>query len=658
MIELCDWIADGGLVEAHNVWFEYSIWNNICLSVHGFPLVNLGQWRCSAAKASSHALPRALEDLAHVLNVSVRKDMDGSRMMKKMMKPRKSVKKERERWAADGVAEPSLLYHEQLEQMQILWDYCRQDVLAEEAVSEALPDLDDYESAIFTLDLCINARGFQLDQTAVESALTLLKREFTTLNAELSKLTGGKVKKATERAKMIRWFADEGLNLPDTKGATIDDLLKSVAEGHRRDISLKAKRGLEILRALGRSSTAKYQAMANWASADWRVRGGLRYHGASTGRWAGAGVQPHNFPRGTVKDIELLWEVIKSLDAALIKAFQPDPKKKPGKTIGGVMEALSQGLRGAIVSSKGKKLYVADFSSIEARVLLWLAEDEDGLDIFRSGRDIYCEMASSPSLFNRPVSKDDSGRQLGKAAILGCGYQMGPAKFVSAAAIYGVTLIEDRECSRTDARGHVCGVMERFHKRENHAFKSDTPADTMTAARTVAAYRSKFWKVVQEWYEQEEAAISAVVDGGVVDAGYVCWFVEGDFLYCQLPSGRRLAYPFPRVEMKRTSWGQEKATLTYMGVDQFTRQWTRQSTYGGKNVENIVQAIARDLMVVGMVAAEEDGYETILTVHDEMIAEKADGDVEEFCRLMATVPDWAPGCPVAAEGWSGTRYRK
>jgi DNA polymerase len=504
---------------------------------------------------------------------------------------------------------------------------------------------------VFTLDLLINTRGFQLDAAAVKAALVLLAREQAKMNAELTKLTGGTVTKATQRARLNQWFYDEGLSLPDTKGPTVDGILDSIKQGRRRDVSAKAQRGLEILRSLGRSSTAKYQAMENWAAADWRVRGGLRYHGANTGRWAGAGVQPHNFPRGGIKDPEALWAVIKRLEEDAIAAFEPDPKK-PGKKIGSVMKALSEGLRGTIIAISGKQLFVADFSSIEARVLLWLAEDEDGLDIFRSGRDIYCEMASSPSLFNRPIKKsDEAERQLGKATILGCGYQMGPAKFVTAAATYGVQLLEDLTC-------RTCGQGSRFH-RENHPFRSTEDPNTMTAVRTVNAYREKFWRVVEEWAEQEHAAKEAMLTSGEgIEAGCVTWFTEGRFLYCQLPSGRRLAYPDPKIEVRFTSWGQPKETLTYMGVNPITRQWERQATYGGKLVENIVQAIARDLMVVGMLAAEAAGYEIILTVHDEMIAEKATGSIEEFCRLMTTIPDWAPGCPVAAEGWSGTRYKK
>ena len=635
LIELVYWIQDGGLIEAHNVFFEYSIWSNVCLPIHGFPTVQHEQWRCSAAKASAHALPRALEDAASALRLEVRKDMDGSKVMKKVTKPRKARKKELQTWEEQGVAPPARLYHEELEQLETLWAYCRQDVLAEEALSDALPDLSEDETALFLMDLAINAAGFQLDMDGVAAALILIEQQATILNAELAVLTEGTVKKATERAKMIAWFDSQGLWLDNTQGDTLDDLLHSVREGRRRDVSPKARRALEIVRALGRSSTAKYTAMRNWAASDGRVRGGLRYHGASTGRWAGAGVQPHNFVRGDMKEpgvgsdhMEALWATIKSLDAAALAAFVPN--LKAGTPFGDVMTALSQACRGAIIPTPGKTLYIADFASIEARVLMWLAEDEDALAMFRSGADIYSELAIV--IYKRPINKHDhpKERQLGKAGILGCGYQMGAAKFVDTARdMFQITIT--------------------FEESQN----------------VVDAYRKKFWRVKDEWGEQEYAAIEAMLTGEAIEAGCVVWEKETlptgyVVLYCTLPSGRRLAYPDAKVQMRETSWGAMKQTLTYMGINMYNSQWERQLTYGGKLVENIVQAISRDLMVAGMIAASAAGYEMILTVHDEMISERIDGQgsLAEFETLMATTPPWAEGCPVSAEGYCGKRYRK
>jgi DNA polymerase len=290
------------------------------------------------------------------------------------------------------------------------------------------------------------------------------------------------------------------------------------------------------------------------------------------------------------------------------------------------LQLLSQALRGAIIAPPGKLLFVADYASIEARVLLWCAQDEEGLEKFRKGVDLYCDMAGA--IYNRPITKENATeRQLGKIAILGLGYQMGAPKFHATCGQQGIDIEED------------------------------------LAQRTVDAYRQKYWRVKQLWYDQETAAGEAAMskDGEVWECFPVKWWKDGRFLYCQLPSGRKLAYPDAKVKVKMMSWGSKKNTLTYKGVNAMTRQWHEQSVYGGLLVENIVQAISRDVMAEAMLRLEETRiYQPILTVHDEVIAEahKDHGDIHEFVKLVGQCPDWCKGCPIAAEGWAGPRYRK
>lgn len=693
LVELFDWVESGGLVESHNSWFEAGIWANICVPRYGWPVLPTRQRRCSAAKAAAHSLPRGLSDAADALNLALRKDDEGAAIMKKMVKPRKanksdwqvhgrlyapcvwcegtgrvaSLKKDGtptkkgakcDRCLGSGV-EPGaalppmpILYHESRELFERLWAYCRVDVLAEEALSEALPDLSPDEQEMYLLDQAINERGFRLDEDAIAAALDLVDDEFADLNAELAVLTGGEVEKATQRAKMTVWLAKQGLELDDTTADTLDEALE------RTDLTEPARRGVEIMRTLGKSSTAKFEAMRNWLCPDKRVHGGLLYHGANTGRWTGAGVQPHNFPRGDVKDPvtheapdpELLWAFLSTRDRELITS-----------EFGSVMGALSAGLRGVITASPDKQLYVADFNAIECRVLFWHADDEVGLDIFRAGKDPYNEMATT--IFGYPVNRKLSEHKeqgaLGKVAILGLGYQMGAAKFADTAeTMGGIKIPVDILCTK-------CGENERAHLRYNaecDEWTPDLPEDTMTSFKVVDAYRTKFERVKWLWQNQNDAAIRAVKFGRRVECGKVAWYLaeDIDFLYCELPSGRRLAYPNPKVRRVLTSWGKEVDELTYAGVNPFNRQWSRQKAYGGLLVENIVQATARDLMADAMVRAEAAGYETVLTVHDELVAEVplGFGDVHEFEQLMAELPPWAEGCPVAAEGWRGTRYRK
>jgi DNA polymerase len=292
------------------------------------------------------------------------------------------------------------------------------------------------------------------------------------------------------------------------------------------------------------------------------------------------------------------------------------------------MEALSEGLRGCITAAPGRQLYVADYASIEARVLLWLADDTAALDIFRKGEDIYCEMASE--IYGRPITKADKHeRQLGKTAILGLGYQMGASKFVDTAMdMAGISIDEDM------------------------------------AKRVVDAYRSKFWRVKVMWDEQNATAIEAVYSPQeTLTTSHVSWLYDDDegFLFCILPSGRRLAYAEPEVRPKMTPWGEARDTLTFMAVNPIYKTWQRQHTYGGAVVENETQAVARDFMSAAMVRCEQSGiYEPVLTVHDEIVAE-ADlgaGSVRAFEELLTELPPWAKGCPIAAEGWQGLRYHK
>jgi len=650
VVELWRWIEAGQLVEAHNAWFERGIWANILVPRYGWPDIAHHQWRCSAAKAAAHALPRGLDGAGEALRLSVKKDDEGHALMLKVSKPRKALKAEITAWenrhnagvcqqckgkgtykrkpceacGGAGVFPTPLsdvppmptLWHESIDLFERLWMYCRQDILAEEAVSTALPDLSDAETELYLLDQQINQRGFQLDEEAVGAALQLIEMETTRLNGQLAKLTKGAVTRGSQRARLQAWLQRFGLNLPDTQSATITEELA------RPDLHPFARRALEIMQDLGRSSTAKYERMRTWKCQDGRVRGGLLYHGAATGRWSGSGVQPHNFVRGTLKiSQDALWEWLKTGDPQMIRSARDDK----GNAIGSVMLALANALRGAIRASDGCQLYVADYAAIEARVLLWLANDPH-IELFRRGEDIYCSMASD--IYARPVTKADAKeRQLGKATILGCGYGMGFSKFVDTAGVYGVVITE--EFSR----------------------------------QVVQTYRSKFYRVVDLWRDQEMAAIDATVSGRPVACGRVRWLLDSRaarFLYAELPSGRRLAYPYPKVlqEKRFGRWAQQ---LTFEGVNSYNHQWQRQRTYGGMIVENLVQAIARDIMADALLRCEQSAlYRPVLSVHDELIAEAdtGTGSVHEFESILSQPPSWGRDCPIAAEGWTGTRYRK
>jgi DNA polymerase len=288
-----------------------------------------------------------------------------------------------------------------------------------------------------------------------------------------------------------------------------------------------------------------------------------------------------------------------------------------------VMGFMSSAIRGMVCAPQGKKLLVADFAAIEARVLGWLAGSEKMLNQFRNGEDLYKDMASN---IYRVDVKDvtPEQRQLGKAAILGAGYGMGAPKFYETCLSWGIKVHEG------------------------------------LAKTAINTYRQTYHHVRQLWYDQEKAAHTAVRTGNRVECGKTIWFMQDDFLKCQLPSGRCLHYYKPELKMKQNDWG-ESIELSYL-AEKMGKAF-RNGTYGGKLVENITQAVARDLMADAMLRIEDEGFNIVLSVHDELVAEvpqqtALQNPLERFCNLMAATPNWAKDCPVAAEGWEGINYKK
>lgn len=316
-------------------------------------------------------------------------------------------------------------------------------------------------------------------------------------------------------------------------------------------------------------------------------------------------------------------------------------------------------LRGMICAPKGRQLYVADFAAIEGRGIAWLAGEQAKLDLYARGADVYKYQAAQ-MFGTSPDAVDKDGRQIGKVGELALGYQGGVGAFLAMAKTYGLKIggyydriwpamqVEYREAALKawDERGKRSGIAER----------------TWKAAEVVkVAWRAANPRIVALWRDLEDAAIAAVQQPGTTHAaGYIRFKKAGSFLWCQLPSGRVLCYPYPSLREVTTPWGAKRTQLVYRYTDQFTKQWTEGPTYGGSLAENVTQAVARDIMAEAMQRVDTAGYEVILTVHDEVVSETAAdfGSVDEFRKLMEVVPTWATGFPIAAEAWSGVRYRK
>lgn len=591
--KLLDAIEDGALVHAWNATFEYIIWNYV---QRDWPAIRANQLRCTMALAAYHSLPLGLEKAGAAVKASVQKDKEGVRLLRKFSQPRKPSKNN-----------PStrIMPEDEPEEFAALCQYCVTDVDSEIAIMDKLPlsELPKREQEIFELDLRINERGVKIDLPTVNNIIASAEVIGKTLEDKAGKIMGGDPPiKTSQRAAVMEWASSEGLEMENYQAGYLRELIQ------RDDLPKKVHRVLEIREALAKTSITKYDKMKLCAGADGRVRGSIQYYGAQrTGRFAGRLIQVHNLPRGTVGGVEDIapYAVDLKPNDWLILFDKP-------------MEAFSSLIRSMIITEEGEVFYVADFSNIEGRGVAWLAGQTDVVAEFESGDDSYKHMAAS--IFGTTYHKvTDDQRFVGKQAVLGCGFGMGPPKFLDTCIGYGQDI----------------GIK--------------------LAKLAVAAYRKKNHKVVKFWYAAEEAAKNAIRQPGTVfkcgDKDRISYLVKDGYLWCRLPSGRCLAYHSPRLEDGR---------LTYMGVSQTTSQWSRQDTYGGKLVENIVQAVARDVMAEAMLRADRAGYKVVMTVHDEIISvsDLPDASVDEFVSILCEVPHWAKGFPVAASGWSGNRYRK
>lgn len=607
------------ILVSHNAYFEQVITKNVLakkyfkVKGHEFRLSRIPpeRWLCTASLAATLALPRNLEGAAQALKLPVQKDMDGRRLVLKWCKPKKPSAKD-----------PSTRHTNAAELLRLI-EYCKRDVDTEVALFLQVPPLTATERAVWELDQKINLRGFAVDRKLVNTTLKLIDEETRDVNRRCSELTLGVIESATRRDAVLRWLRDNGLDLPVLDKATVKDALESgLATG-------EAKTMLELRQSISKTSTAKYEALDLRSRSDGRLRDVLVYHAASTGRWAGSGVQPQNLKKSHLKnkDIEYIINLLNEEEEAC------SVKKKDMSTLewirflyGDPMAVFSSCIRSMIVAPPGKVLDVADYNAIETRVLFWVADHEAGLRAFRENRDLYKEQAAS--VFNTTVDKianDSYERAIGKGLILGSGYGMGAKKFAATCRAQGLEIKDE------------------------------------LAEIAVSSYRSTHSPVVKLWSNVERAAVAAVENlGKRYRINRATWYVKKDFLFCELPSKRRLAYYGPTVRYEPTPWGDKRPVLYHYGVNGLTRKWEEAKTYGGRLCENIIQAIARDLMAEAMLRIEAAGWEIVLSVHDELVAErdKLRPGHKEFCRLMAELPAWAEGCPVKASGWSGWRYRK
>ena len=590
---------------AHNAAFERT-----CLAKYFDITLDPDQWECTMVRSSMVGLPLSLDAVAKALHLEEQKDSTGKALIRFFCTPCKPS-------IANGQRTRNLPEHAP-EKWEEFKRYCIQDVRVERAIRDKINwfEIPAGEKELWNLDQLINDRGIMLDRQFVHNAISIDYHYRERITSEAISLTG--LNNPNSIGQLKRWLEEEmPFETIDTlRKGDIPVLLKNCAAYKNKELLEKV---LGIRQEMSKTSVKKYTSMSCYIGNDGRARGLFQFNGANrTGRWAGRGIQMQNLPRINFEN--------SCLDYAR-KLVKTNEDEELEMMFGNVPDTLSQLIRTAFIATPGHKFVVADFSAIEARVIAWLAGEQWRLDVFNTHGKIY--EASAAQMFKVPIETIVKGhvnyllRQKGKIAELALGYQGGPNALITMGALEK-------------------GLKEHELQPLVNAWRSANPA------------------IVQCWADVNEAAINAVDTGQVCGVGHsVSFYVKRGVLFMQLPSGRCLAYTRPKL--KPGKFGGQ--ALTYEGIIQTNNQWGRMDTYGGKLVENAVQAIARDCLAHAMLAVHKAGYKIVAHVHDEIIMEVPEGfgslySLEDACAKMSKEIPWAKGLPLDADGFEGKYYKK
>lgn len=582
-------------------WYCLSKWLNLSSQQRS---AWLKQWRCTMLHGLYCGYTAGLDATGRALGLPADKQKlaTGRALIRYFCVPCAPTK-------TNGGRTRNLSYHDP-GKWQLFKEYCQQDVVTEMEIESRLSNfpVPDMVQQQWETDQIINARGVAIDVKLVEGALELGEISRRACMEEASRITG--LENPNSVAQLTKWLEEEiDEEIADLRKDTVKDLL---GRGVPSDA---ATRMLEIRQELGKTSTKKYNALETAVCKDGRVRGLLQFYGANrTGRWAGRIVQPQNLPRTYLEPLELARDLVKgrSMDALRF-------------VYGSVPDTLSQLIRTAFVARPGCILIDADFSAIEARVIAWLAGEQWVLDVFRSHGKIY--EATASQMFGVPIDRIKKGnpeyryRQRGKVATLALGYQGGVNALIAMGAIRDGLTEEE-----------LPDIRDRWRKANP--------------------------RIVYLWYAVDGAAIQAVQTGQSISTRNLTFAREcdrtQDFLTVRLPNGRKLYYAKPHMGVNRFG----EPSLAYWGMDQQTKRWGETETYGGKLVENCVQAIARDCLAEAIERLEAAGYPVVFHVHDEVVIEADHGSLEEVVKIMSRPPVWAPDLPLNADGWTNPFFKK
>ncbi|EGQ3664548.1 DNA polymerase [Staphylococcus pseudintermedius] len=567
-----------------------------CLAKHFNVDMPPEEWSCTMVNATRLGLPASLEKVGDALNLQNQKDKAGKNLIRYFSVPCKPTK-------VNGGRTRNLPMHNP-EKWQQFIDYCIRDVEVEMSIGTKIKDfpVTKEEQKYWNLDQRINDRGIKLSKELMLGANELDKMSKENLLKQAIQITG--LENPNSTSQLLNWLNEEqGLDIPNLQKKTVQEYLKS-ATG-------KAKQMLEVRLQMSKTSVKKYNKMHDMMCVDERVRGLFQFYGASTGRWAGRGVQLQNLTKHYMSDVELdiARDFIKAQrfdDLSLLLATPPQ-------------DLLSQLVRTTFVAKEGYTLAVSDFSAIEARVIAWYAKEEWRLDVFNTHGKIY--EASAAQMFGVPIESITKGgplRQKGKVSELALGYQGGPGALKAMGAL-------DMGIKESELQG------------------------------LVDSWRKANPNIVNFWKACQDAAINSVRTRKTHYTHGLRFYIKKGLLMVELPSGRSLAYPKARIS--ENEWG--APVVEYMGLD-INRKWSKLKTYGGKLVENIVQATARDLLAVSMLRLDNAGFNIVGHVHDEVIVEipnDSDG-LKTIEKIMSKPVKWAEGLNLNSDGFTSPFYMK
>lgn len=568
----------------------------ICISrYYGWPLMDPAQWRCTMVRAARMGLPLSLEQCGEVLRLEDGKMKEGKALIRYFSTPTKGKR----HLPADAP-----------DRWETYKQYNIRDVEVEQQVLAKVRRLEpaEFDEQLYVVDQLINDRGVLLDRQLAENAARFDDEYKAQLLAEAKELTGMENPNSPTQIKDYLHKA-AGISVSTLNKKNLDEVEALVKYHH------KARRVLELRREMGKTSNKKYAAMLECVCADGRIHGLLQFCGAArTGRWAGRLVQVQNLPQNHLRDLDYARSLVKLGDLDDFQQNYANPT-----------QVLSELIRTAFIAKPGCTLHVCDFSAIEARVIAWLAGEQWVLDVFRKGGDIYC--ATAGQMFNCTVEKHGPNaelRQKGKIAVLALGYGGGVAALEAmGGSRMGLSQQEEKD------------IMQRWRQANPH--------------------------IVRFWATIEAAAVRAIKTGEAttIHRGIVVAYRWG-MLLITLPSGRTICYPRAEIGIERNDgWRGDHEIIEYEGMNQVTKKWERIRTYGGKLTENVVQAIARDILGHIILRAHDSGLNIVFHIHDEIVVEAEPGQTLQDVESIFSKPiNWCRDLPLKGAGYTTPYYLK